>query len=178
MSAILIEFIPIVAFFIVYKLHGIYLATIVCIACMVLQMLYNYFTKGKVENSQLIALAVIVILGGTTVWLHNELFIKWKPTVLYWIFSSLFLFSPWIFKQPLAEKILNKNITLAKDAWKKLNTMCAMFFAFMGFLNLWVVYNFNTDVWVNFKLFGSLGLTLVFTILVGLFVQKNSKIKE
>ena len=167
-----------VAFFVVYKLYGIYLATIVCTVCMILQMLYNYFTKGKVEKSQLIALAVIVILGGTTVWLHNELFIKWKPTVLYWIFSGLFLLSPWIFKQPLAEKILNKNISLDENAWKNLNTMCAIFFLFMGFLNLWIVYNFNTDVWVNFKLFGSLGLTIVFTILVGLFVQKHSKIKE
>lgn len=178
MSAILIEFVPIVAFFVTYKLYGIYMATIACVVCMLIQMVYNYFTKGKVENSQLIGLLAVSVLGGATIWLHNDLFIKWKPTVVYWVFSLLFLTSPWVFKQPLIKKILDKNISIKDNIWEKLNLMCTLFFALMGFLNLWVVYNFSTDVWVNFKLFGSLFLTIVFTILIGLFIQKHIKLKE
>ena len=173
MYTVLIEFVPIIGFFVAYKLYDIYIATIVCMICILGQMIYSFFAKGKIENSQIITLIAIAVLGGATIWLHNEMFIKWKPTVVYWVFSLLFIFSKLIFKQTLSEKIMKKSVNLSQKSCRQLNNICAVFFMIMGFINIWVVYHYSTDVWVNFKLFGSLGLTVLFAIIVAMFIKKN-----
>lgn len=174
MTAFLVEFLPILSFFVTYKFYDIYIATIVCIAFVILQMLYSFFVNGKIEKVQLITVLAIIILGSTTILLHDEMFIKWKPTVLYWIFSFAFILSKLFFKQTLAEKIMQNKVMLSSQNWVQLNNICAVFFMLMGLINLWVVYNFSTNVWVNFKLFGGLGLSVLFSLIVAIFIQKNT----
>ena len=175
MQSLLVDFLPIVLFFITYKFYGLYVATGVCIGAAVLQIGYTFFQKGKVETTQCIALLAILVLGGATLWFKNELFIKWKPTVVYWIFATLFMFSQQFFNTPLIKKILKSHASMDEVCWSRLNTYCGLFFSVMGGLNIWVAYHFNTDTWVNFKLFGTLGLTLLFSISLAAYVSRYAK---
>ena len=174
MQNLLVDFLPIALFFITYKLYGLYTATAICIAASVTQIAYTFFKKRTFEPVQLIALASILVLGGATLWLKNELFIKWKPTVVYWIFSILFYFSQIWFKTPLIKKILQGHAHMELMCWNRLNQYCGLFFALMGALNLWIAYHFDTNTWVNFKLFGTLALTLAFSMVLAHYVARYS----
>lgn len=174
MQAIFIDMLPILLFFIAYKLYGIYIATATCIVVMLLQMLYSLKHNGKIPSSQLILLATVCVLGGATLWFKNEMFIKWKPTVVYWVFSLAFLLSPYFLKTTLIQKMLGAHVSLLKQNWKRLNGACALFLLIMGAINLWVVYHFNTDTWVNYKLFGTIILTLAFAISISAYVSRHA----
>ncbi len=158
----LADFFPIILFFIVFKFAGIYAATVAAIIASVVQVMGNYFFYKKVDAMQWITLFIIVFLGGATLFFHNELFIKWKPTAIEWVFAIVFLASQWIGEKPLAQRLLENNLQLSKELWGRLNLSWVMFFGAMGLLNIYVIYHFSTNVWVNFKLFGMLGFTLLF----------------
>jgi len=137
-----------------------------------LLILFNVLRGQKPDMMQWVTLAMIVILGGATLLFRNEIFIKWKPTVVYWVLGTLFAASPLVTSKNLVQKMLEKSLTLPQKAWGTLNLSWVGFFFFMGFLNLFVVYRFDTDTWVNFKLFGTLGLTVAFVILQAFLVAK------
>lgn len=159
---LLFDFLPIVAFFIAYKFFGIYIATGVAIAISLLQVAGYWIKYRQLSSLQLISLGTIVIFGGATLLLHDELIIKWKPSVLYWILAIVFLGSQFLGKKPFVQHLMESSITLSKNEWLNLNLSWVIFFTVMGIVNLYVAYHFNTDTWVNFKLFGLLGLTAVF----------------
>jgi intracellular septation protein len=161
----LFEMFPIILFFAAYKFKGIYVATSVAIAASILQITYAYFKNKKVEKPMIISLVVIIIFGGATLLVHNEMFIKWKPTVLYWIFACALVIGRYGFNKNFIQAMLQKQIDVPLQVWEKLNITWALFFASVGGLNIYVAYHFTTEVWVNFKLFGILGCMLVFVVI-------------
>ncbi len=173
MKKILFDFFPIVLFFIAYKLYGFYTATIVVIVASIFQTGIYWLRYRRFEKSHLIALALIVAMGSATILLENELILKWKPTILNWIFAIVLLGSHWIGKKTIIERILGTNLTLPSPIWVKLNLSWVIFFLFLGFINLYVVYNYDTDTWVNFKLFGFLSITVLFSLAQALYLSKQ-----
>ena len=160
----LFEIFPVLIFFIAFKFYGIMAATAAAIAATVLQAGWSWFRRGKVEKMMLINLAIIVTLGGATLILHNETFIKWKPTALYWAFALTLGISELVFRKNLMRSMMGSQMTLPDPVWKKVNLSWVIFFALMGAANLYVAFHFSTDTWVNFKLFGGIGLLIVFAI--------------
>lgn len=181
MKKLLFDFFPIILFFAAYQLphdsptEGIIFATAVAIAANVVQVIYAKLRLGKVERMQLVTLALFVVMGGLTIWLKDEAFIKWKPTVVNWLFAAVFLGSQFIGKQPIVQRIMGSQLELSDAVWGRLNLLWVFFFAFSGLANLYVIYNYDTDTWVNFKLFGLLGITLVFVVIQSFYVMRHIK---
>ena len=176
---LLFDFFPIIAFFITYKQfedqhEGILAATGVVIVATGIQVAVTWFRHRKVENMHLITLVLVAVLGGVTLFLKDDIFIKWKPTVVNWLFAVAFLVSQFVGKRPLVERMLGGNVTLPALIWSRLNLSWVVFFVAVGFLNLYVVYNFDTDFWVNFKLFGLLGLTLAFVLAQAFYMMRHA----
>lgn len=171
---LLLDFLPIVIFFVVYKTtNDIILATAILIPATLLQMLYTWVKTHKVEKMQLVTLVLVVVLGGATVLLQDKTFIQWKPTVVNWLFGLAFLGSQFIGEKTIVERIMGGNISLPQNAWKNLNIAWVIFFVAMGVINLFVAYTFSEETWVDFKLFGMLGLTLVFILAQGFYLSKH-----
>jgi intracellular septation protein len=170
---ILFDLFPVILFFVAYKFgNDIFLATGVAIAATFAQIGWVYAKHRKVDTMLWVSLAVIVVFGGATLLFQNETFIKWKPTVLYWLFATILLGGRIFFGRNLIRAMLNDKVTMPDIAWHKLYLSWVGFFILMGFANLFVAYTFSTDAWVNFKLFGGMGLTLVFVLLQGLMLSK------
>ena len=189
MKKLLFDLFPVILFFIAYKIGdanaevtrtlmasvglpqptgtgekpGIYLATLVAIVASFGQIGWVKLRGHKVDTMLWVTLGIIVVFGGATLWLHDASFIKWKPTVLYWVFAAI-IFGAAAFGRNVIRSLMSKQMELPDIAWGRLNASWGGFFAFMGLANLIVAFNFSTDAWVNFKLFGSLGLMLVFVI--------------
>ncbi len=170
---LLFDFFPIVLFFICYKFFGIYTATAVAIAASVAQVIFYRLKHQHYEKMHLISMALITILGGATLFFHNPWFIKWKPTGIYWLSSVVFIGSTFIGKKPLIQKMMDGNISLPTQIWNRLNIAWALFFIVMGALNLYVAYHYDTDFWVNFKLFGGAGFTLLFVFFQALYLTRH-----
>ncbi len=175
---LLLDFFPIILFFIAFKTSGIYVATAVAIAATVLQIAYFRFKNGKVEPMQWLSLGVIVLFGGATLLAHSETFIKWKPTVLYWMMGSALVLGQLFFNKNFIKSVMGAQMQIPEALWRKLNWVWAGFFACMGAVNLWVAYNFDTETWVNFKLFGGMGLMFVFVIGQALYLMRYIKEPE
>jgi intracellular septation protein len=175
---LILDFFPIILFFVFFKAYGIYAATAIAIAATVLQIAWMRYKNGKVETMQWISLGVIVVFGGATLITQDETFIKWKPTVLYWLMSTTLWAGLFLFKRNFIQSLMGAQIQLPPNIWGQLLHAWAGFFVFMGVLNLWVAYNFDTDTWVSFKLFGGIGLMLVFVLLQGLFLSRHIKEPE
>lgn len=169
---LLFDFFPVVAFFVAYKLFGIYVATAIAIAATFVQVAVSWFSTRKVAVMQLVTLAIIIIFGGLTLFLQDEQFIKWKPTVINWLFAAAFLASHLIGERTAIERLMGANLSLPKTVWGRLNLGWVVFFFVMGGANLYVMTYFDRDTWVNFKLFGMLGLTLVFVICQGVYLSR------
>lgn len=170
---LLLDFLPIALFFAAYKLYDIYVATGVAIVAALVQVLVSWFTSGKVEKMHLITLGLITVLGGATLLFHDETFIKWKPTVVNFAFALAFLLTHWFSEKNLLQRMMETHVTVSsKDIWARLNWMWVGFFIVTGLLNIYVAYHFDTDTWVNFKLFGMLGLTIVFIIGQSLYLSR------
>ncbi|PIG09441.1 septation protein A [Comamonas sp. 26] len=169
---LLIDFFPIILFFVAFKVWGIYAATGVAIVATIAQIAYLRIKTGKIEPMQWVSLGVIVLFGGATLLAHNEDFIKWKPTVLYWLMGAALLFGQLIFKKNLLRSVMGSQLQLPDAVWLKLNWAWTAFFAGMGALNLWVAFNFDTDAWVNFKLFGGMGLMVAFVIAQAIYMSR------
>lgn len=179
---LLMDFLPIVIFFAAFKVKGIYFATAVAIATAILQIGWTYFRKRKVEPMMMVSVGVLVVFGGFTLLLHNEMFVKWKPTILYWIFAGALSVSRLFYGKNLMKSMLGGQLDLPENIWNRLNTLWISFFAAVGCLNLYVAYHYPTATWVNFKLFGLLGCTVVFLVGQGVFlapyVADNEKESE
>jgi intracellular septation protein len=172
---LLLDFFPIILFFVAFKMAGIYVATGVAMAATLLQIGYMRWRNGKVEPMQWISLGVIVLFGGATLISHDDTFIKWKPTVLYWLMGGALLVGQLVFGKNLLKTLMGAQMELPAPAWRLLNWSWTGFFALMGVLNLWVAFNFDTDTWVNFKLFGGMGLMVVFVIVQALWLSRYVK---
>ena len=169
---LLFDLFPVILFFVAFKFQGIYVATAVAIAATTLQIIWTKFRHGKVDTMLWVSFAIIAVLGGATLLLHDETFIKWKPSVLYWLFSAILLVSNLLFNKNLMKSLLQEKIALPLHAWNRLNLSWSLFFAALGFINLYVAFNYSTDAWVNFKLFGFTGLMLVFILAQGAWLAK------
>lgn len=173
---ILLDFLPVIVFFAVYKYtDDILIATAVLIPATLLQMLYSWRSQGKIEKMQLVTLALVVLLGGATLAFQDKAFIQWKPTIVNWLFAVGFLATQFIGQKTVVERLMGSSIALPKSIWARLNLAWVVFFIAIGFVNLYVAYNYSEDTWVNFKLFGMLGLTIVFIVLQGLYISRHAE---
>lgn len=154
------------------KQAPILLATVVVIAATVAQIVWVHFRHGKVDKMLWISLGLVVVFGGLTLFFQNEAFIKWKPTILYWVFAVSMAFSALVLKKNPMKAMLGEQLNLPEAVWNKLTLSWIAFFAIMGVLNLVIAFNFPTDTWVNFKLFGGMGLMLVFVLAQGMLLSK------
>ena len=169
---LLFDLFPVILFFIAFKAFNIYIATAVAIAATVAQIAWTKWRHGKVDVMLWVSFVIIGVFGGATLLLQDETFIKWKPTVLYWLFSTILLISNWFFNKNLMRSLLHEKIALPLHAWNRLNLTWSLFFAVLGFINLYVAFNYTTDAWVNFKLFGFTGLMVVFILAQSVWLAK------
>jgi intracellular septation protein len=153
----------------------IMLATAIAILATFAQIGYLLIRRRKVDTMLWVSLAIITLFGGATIYFHNETFIKWKPTVLYWFFGAALLISQALIGKNLIRLMMEKQIALPDMVWQRLSLSWAAFFGAMGLVNLYIAYNFPTAFWVNFKLFGFTGLMIAFVIAQSLFLSKYVK---
>lgn len=169
---ILFDLFPVILFFATFKFFGIYVATASAIAATLVQIIWTKWRHGKVDTMLWVSFGIIAVFGGATLLLHDETFIKWKPTILYWVFAGTLLFSNLLFKKNLMRSLLQEKMALPVRVWNQVNLSWGLFFAALGVINLYVAFNFSTDAWVNFKLFGATGLMLVFILLQAMVLEK------
>ena len=154
------------------------LSTLVVIAATALQVAWLKARGKKIDTMLWVSLGLIVVLGGATVWFHNETFIKWKPSVLYWVMALALWASANLFGKDILRKMIGDQLKLPDRIWKRLTLLWCAFFAVMGVINILVAYNFSTDSWVNYKLFGGTGLMIIFMIGQGLYVSRHIEEEE
>ena len=159
------EFAPLIVFFAIYKLYDIYAATGALIVVTACTLLFTWIKFRKVEKMQLITFAMVTVFGGITLITRDASFIKWKVTVIYIIFGAALLISQYIFKQNLLKKMLGKEMVLPEFVWTRINSAWAIFFLTLAGVNHYIAFNMSEELWVDFKVFGVLGLMLVFTFL-------------
>lgn len=169
----LYDFFPVVLFFVTYKVYDIFVATAVIIAATILQVGFFWLKNRRFEKMHLITLVLVIVLGGITLFLHDEIFIKWKPTIVNWLFAVAFLGSQLFTHKNLIQRMMESHLTVSSEqVWIRLNLMWIAFFTAVGFLNLYVAFSFDTNTWVNFKLFGLMGLTFLFVIAQGFYLTR------
>ena len=174
----LADLFPVILFFVAYKLSDNYIATGVAIAASLVQVSYSHFCHNNVETMHWITLGLLVLFGGLTLLLQDPMFIKWKPTVVNWLFAAAFLGSGLFMERSFIQRMMDHAITLPVSIWNRLNMAWSSFFIFSGALNLYVAFNFPEEVWVNFKLFGLMGLTLIFVIAQGFYLARYMQPEE
>lgn len=162
---LLFDLFPVVLFFAAFKLYDIFVATAVAMAAAIAQIGWLWFRHRQIDKMMWVNLAVIIVFGGATLVSQDETFIKWKPTVLYWLIASVLLAANQIFKKNLIQAMLEKHMVLPSFVWNRLNLSWVGFFIAMGCINLYVAFGFSLDTWVTFKLFGATGLMLVFVMM-------------
>lgn len=167
---LLVDFFPIIVFFVVFKLSGMYAATAAIIVAMAVQIGYQWLRERKVNNMLLISGLGVLLFGSATLLLHKPIFIQWKPTIVYWLFAGILLGSRFIGKKTMIERLMGHAIELPAAMWRQLNLMWVANFLILGAANLYVVYHYDQATWVNFKLFGTLGLTLVTVIAQAIWI--------
>jgi len=180
---LLFDFLPIIAFFIAYKVADIYVATLVLIVAVLVQSGIQWIRKRKLNAMHLISAGLVLVFGGLTLAIHDKSFIMWKPTIVNWLFAAGFLASQSriLGGKPLVQRLMGSaeaGIELADSSWRHLNLMWVGYFVVLGIANLYVFRNFDEETWVNFKLFGMLGLTLVFVIAQGMWVASRTRQDE
>ncbi|MES2413502.1 MAG: septation protein A [Pseudomonadota bacterium] len=151
------------------------LATVVVIVATLAQIIWLKAMRKKVDTMLWISLALVTVLGGATIYFHSESFIKWKPTVLYWVMGAALLVGQVVFKKNGIKSLMGAQMNLPDNIWRTVNFSWVGFFALMGVINLWVAFNFSTATWVNFKLFGGIGLMVVFVLLQAVYLNKHLK---
>ena len=158
----LIDFAPLVIFFIAFKWFGIQVATAVLMVALALQVAYLKIRYGTVAPMHWISLSFVLVFGGLSLWLHDPRFLQWKVTVINWILAAVLGLSPLLFKKYLMRALLQAQMSLDEVIWKQLNYFWALYFLGLGALNLVIVHYFSLETWVEFKAFGVLGLTFLF----------------
>ena len=149
------------------------LATVVVILATMLQVVYLKVRGQKVDTMLWVSLGLVTVLGGATIYFHSDTFIKWKPSVLYWVMALAFWLSPILAGKNLLKLMMGEQIALPAFVWRNLNVAWIVFFALMGVLNLWIAYSFDTSTWVTFKSFGGMGLMLVFMVAQGFYLNRH-----
>ena len=149
------------------------LATVVVIVATLAQILWLKARGRKIDAMLWVSLALVTVLGSATIYFHSESFIKWKPTVLYWVMGGALLVGQLVLKKNGIKSLMGAQMILPDTVWRTVNFSWVGFFAVMGVVNLWVAFNFPTSTWVNFKLFGGMGLMLVFVLLQAVFLNKH-----
>jgi intracellular septation protein len=172
---LLFDFFPILLFFAAYKIFDIYVATAVAITASVVQVAYSWIKTRKVEAMHWVTLVIIVVFGGLTLYLQDEQFIKWKPTIINWLFGFVFIASQFFGEKTMIERMMSASaeLELPDFVWRNLNLTWSLFFFVLGGANWFVMTNFDTDTWVNFKMFGMLGLTIVFVLLQAVYLSRH-----
>lgn len=168
----LFDLFPVVLFFIAYKFSNIYTATLVVIGATIFQVIYSKLVHKRVDKLLIFNAVLISILGGTTLWLHDANFIKWKPSILYWLLSGALLFFQFFKKKNLVKNLMGKQIQLTEKGWDQISITSAVFFGVLGALNLYIAFNFSESTWVNFKLFGITGLIMCYAVLIGILASR------
>jgi intracellular septation protein len=191
----LFDLLPVILFFAAYKLAGlsadtsqtvadwlggvvvaqvpILIATFTTIVVSILQIGALLFMRRKVEKMLWISLAIVTLFGGATLFFRDPTFIKWKPTVLYWLFSAVLASSALLLRRNLIRNMLEAQIRLPEPVWARINMAWALFFAALGLLNLYVAHAFSEETWVNFKLFGCTTLVFLFALAQGPYLAKH-----
>src|SRR5882762_8752614 len=173
----LYDLFPVALFFVAIQIWDIYVATAVAIGATIVQVGWLLLRRKKVQPMLWASLAIIVVFGGLTLYLRDKTFILWKPTVLYWLFGAV-LAGGALLGRNLIRALLSEQMRLPDPIWARLNWSWVGFFVFMGVANLYVAYNYSTDLWVNFKLFGGIGLMLAFVVVQALFLAKYVEEKQ
>jgi len=168
----LLDLFPILLFFVTYKLSDIYTATGVLMAATVVQTIAMYVMERKLATMQKITLVLVMGFGALTLGLHDERFIKWKPTLLYTILTITLLVGHWVLKKNFLKSLLGSQLTLPDSVWQRLNVSWMVYCVFMASINAYVATYFSTDEWVNFKLWGYV-FPLVFIVAQGVYIAKN-----
>lgn len=162
------EIFPVFLFFLAFKFYDIYVATMVGIAATLLQVVATRLTTGKWDKKQLITFFVFLFFGSLTLYFHNPIFVKWKPTIIFWAFSLVILGSQFFTAKPimqrLMENVLQGKAVIPDFIWKRLNLVWSLFFILLGGINLYIAYSFSNDAWVNFKFYGVSGALIALSI--------------
>ncbi len=169
------DFIPVLLFFIAFKYYGIYTATLVGIIATAIQVIITTLWKRKIDKQQVLTLAVFVVFGGMTLYFHDPIFVKWKPSIVFWLFGTVFLLSHFIGKKVIIRRMMENMLDgkeLPDSVWKRMNLSWALFFLILGTVNIWIAYYFSTDAWVNFKFYGILGLLILFSVLQAICLSR------
>ena len=166
------DLLPVILFFVGFKLYGIFAATAIAIGTTLAMIVYSKIRHGKIEKMLLINGAIISVLGGITLLLHDQTYIMWKPTILYWLMAAILLVSNLFFKKNFIQQMMGKMFNAPKPIWDKVNLFWVIFLIALGFLNLYVAFNYSLDTWVNFKLFGVTGMMFVFVIAQTIALRK------
>jgi len=169
----LLDFLPLIVFFVFYKLYDIYVASGALIAATALALIFTWVKYRKVEKMTLITFVMVAVFGTLTLVFHNPVFIKWKVSVIYVLFSGALLVSQLVLKKPLIQRMLGKELTLPDNVWNKLNFAWAIFFLVCALLNIYVAFWLSEDLWIDFKVFGLTILTLVFTLFSGIYIFRH-----
>jgi len=172
---LLFDFFPVIVFYVFYKIFNIYVATGALIIASLIQITYLWLRYKKVDTMLIVAFVLVLIFGGLTIFLHDVMFLKWKVSIINWLFGAAFILVQLFAKKPLIQYLMEKNLQLPTKAWSTLNLMWGGFFILMGIINIIIVYSFSTATWVDFKVFGMLGLTLAFVILQTIYLMKYLK---
>jgi intracellular septation protein len=170
----LVDLLPVIAFFVAYKLAGIYVATAVLIAGVLAQTATSWLRHRKVSPMLLTSAALVLVFGGLTLLVRDATFIMWKPSIVNWLFAAAFFVSQYTTGPTILQRMLGENVTLDAASWRRLNLMWVAFFLTAGALNLFVAYRFDEATWVNFKLFGLMGLTLAFALGQGVWIARKA----
>ena len=168
-----LDFLPLIVFFAFYKLYDIYVASGALIVATALALVFTWFKYRKIEKMTLITFLMVLVFGTLTLVFHNDLFIKWKVTIIYTLFALALLIRQLVLKKPLVQRMLGKELTLPDKVWNNLNLAWAVFFLVCGLANIYVAFWLPQSVWVNFKVFGLTALTLVFTLLSGIYIYRH-----
>ena len=171
---LLFDFFPIIVFFVVFKLYGMFAATAAIMIAMAVQIAIQWLRTRAVSKMLLVSGLLVGLFGGMTLVLRNPIFIQWKPTIVNALFAAAFLGSQFIGKQTIIERIMGHAIQLPSRMWTRLNAIWIANFTVMAIANIYVVYNFSEEFWVDFKLFGTLGLTLVTAVGQAVWIAMNT----
>ncbi len=175
---LLFELFPVLLFFVAYKIYDIYVATAVMIITSLLQAFYLWRRDGAIPTMHWVTLGLVVFFGGLTLVLQDPTFVKIKPTIVNWLFASAFIIAPFIGGKTLPQRMMEANVELPESKWKSLNMAWILFFIVLGGLNVAVAFNFSEDAWVNFKLYGLMGLTFVFALAQGFYIARHMQSHE
>lgn len=174
----LFDLFPIILFFAAYKMYDIYVATAVAIGAAFVQTGLFWMKNRRFEKMHVITLAILIVFGGLTLALRDPVFIKWKPTVVNWLFAGVFIGARLFSKTTLIERMMGHAISVPPAVWQRLNWAWVLFFIFIGIVNLYVAFNYSESAWVNFKLFGMMGMTLVFVFGQAFYLGRYMETRE